>query len=442
MAASKALTHQARFDEDAIPPVIRILLNESLPNMQYAPGFIRRFKRLVPELKSQAEWTKDNFRYFDADDATHDELVAVTSGGLDPLSTQGSCQELRCRVNAAETIARTLGLYANVVLVPDHITNELNKYWTNSVADHVGLLTQMAVIHALGPMIRGGVVRFWSSSVAICASCKSSLDERVSEAASEIVGRRKIKAGIENDMLVVDTSFLNGTPGLLRQPLTPHFKRQIRRRRLSPDALAKKLYIEAARQAVHVALLDLKYSEGARGCLFSTARQPLQALRAFDQAAPALRKVAAWESSRSIELPWVEALSARQVMQLREEASEALPVFRETFVHQVAMANGDIPAIAEKIELLREEASAVSRELYAATKRDRLFRGTYGILGMATAIYAAATGEATAGTLGLLSVLGLLHRTDEGPHAKASAATSSPGYVLVKARQLAKHAPN
>jgi hypothetical protein len=53
-------------------------------------------------------------------------------------------------------------------------------------------------------------------------------------------------------------------------------------------------------------------------------------------------------------------------------------------VNQVAMANGDIPTVT------------------------------------ATAVYAAATGEAT-----------------EGPHQKAAAATRSPGYVLVKARQLA-----
>jgi hypothetical protein len=290
-------------------------------------------------------------------------------------------------------------------------------------------------------MIRAGVVRFWSSSIRLCAACKNELDERGGEAVSEIVRRRKIKANIERGRLVVDTSDIYGTPMVLRGTLTPGVKRRLRRG-LKPEALAKEMYIGAARQAVHVALLDLHYSERARGCLFSTARQALLALRAFDEVAPALSKVTAWETARSVELPWIEALSVRQVVQLREEASTALPAFRETFVNQIAMANGDIPTIANKIQVLREEATAVSRELSAATKRDRSFRGTYGILGMAAAIYAAATGEAAVGTIGLLSVLGLLHQSDEGPHEKAAAATRSPGYVLVRARQLAQHAPN
>jgi hypothetical protein len=60
---------------------------------------------------------------------------------------------------------------------------------------------------------------------------------------------------------------------------------------------------------------------------------------------------------------------------------------------------------------------------------------------MAAAIYAAAVGEATAGTIGLLSVLGLLHQSDRGRHKKALIAANSPAYVLVKAKQLAQHAP-
>jgi hypothetical protein len=207
--------------------------------------------------------------------------------------------------------------------------------------------------------------------------------------------------------------------------------------------LAREFYVEAAREAVHTTLFDLKYAELTGGSLFSTARQPLRALQAFDSQAPALGKVAAWESVRSVQLPWVNELSVRQVVQLREEASKALPAFRETFVADIATADSKTADVAERIQRLREDASAIGRELTAATtKSERLFRGAYGILGMSAAIYGAATGEAAAGVVGLLSVLGLLHQIGDGPHREKILATSSPAYVLLKAKQLAQHAPD
>jgi hypothetical protein len=427
-------------DEDAIPPVIRILLDEELPTNGDATKTVRRLKQLSKELKAQAEWTLANFEYFESKDSKPGKLIAVTSGGLDPLSTQGTCQDVLCRLKGAQTIARTLGLYADVVLVPDHITTHFNRHWRGDNRDILALLTQMMVVQVLGPMIRSGIVRFWSGLTTVCSDCRDHLDEKITESAQDLLGRRKIKAELKGSVLCVDVSDLFGSSVVFRRELTESQRRKLKSG-TSRQSLARETYLQAAMQALHITFIDLKHAEVAGGCLFSTARQPLRALHAFDSAAPALSRVSAWESARSVELPWVQNLSVRQVVQLREEAAIALPAFRETFVSKVATAQGDVPKLAETIQLLREEASAVSRELSTATsKQERIFRGTYGILGMAAAIYAAAGTEAVAGTLGLLSVLGLLHQTNEGPHKTIATAKSSPGYVLVKAKQLVEHA--
>jgi hypothetical protein len=47
MSVSRRVPATSGFDEDAIPPVIRILLDETLPNATDAPGLVRKLKRLV-----------------------------------------------------------------------------------------------------------------------------------------------------------------------------------------------------------------------------------------------------------------------------------------------------------------------------------------------------------------------------------------------------------
>jgi hypothetical protein len=147
--------------------------------------------------------------------------------------------------------------------------------------------------------------------------------------------------------------------------------------------------------------------------LFTTARQQLRVLNAFDRRAPALNRIAAWESTRSIQLPWIERLSVQDVLQLRREAATALPAFRASFVQELVRSDGSVEAAAVAVDRLRSEAISVEQELSEARmSADSLFRNTFGLLGMGLAIYGFASGQALTGATGLLSVLGYLHQNN------------------------------
>jgi hypothetical protein len=191
---------------------------------------------------------------------------------------------------------------------------------------------------------------------------------------------------------------------------------------------------------VRSTLIDLKFSEISSATLFTTARQQLRVLNAFDGRAPALSQIALWESARSIQLPWLEKLSVQDVLRLRQEAATALPAFRASFVQELVRADGDVATAASAIDRIRAEALAVEQELSdAKIGKDRLFRNTYGLLGMSLAIYGFASGQALTGATGLLAVLGYLHQNNAKHKAAIPQASRRPGYALVKAKQLVEH---
>jgi hypothetical protein len=59
----------------------------------------------------------------------------------------------------------------DVVLVPDNVTRILAYGWKGSVSDYAWLANQWIVVQVLAPMIKAGVVRFWSGALPICLKC-------------------------------------------------------------------------------------------------------------------------------------------------------------------------------------------------------------------------------------------------------------------------------
>jgi hypothetical protein len=60
---------------------------------------------------------------------------------------------------------------------------------------------------------------------------------------------------------------------------------------------------------------------------------------------------------------------------------------------------------------------------------------------MSFAVFGAATGHVGSSLgLGLLAVLGYLHGGGQKAHKERAAATASPAYILVKAKELLEHA--
>ena len=120
------------FSDDDIPPVIRLLLDANLLASGDAATLARKMTRLLPELRRQARWTVENFRYFEPSDAPAGALVATTNGGINPFAVAGVCWDSGCKAWTALTMARTLGLYADIALVPDTLTRYLASWETSS----------------------------------------------------------------------------------------------------------------------------------------------------------------------------------------------------------------------------------------------------------------------------------------------------------------------
>lgn len=434
-----------RFDSDAIPPVISLLLDDRVWRALEAGAdqFTREMRSLIPELKRQARWTHEHFNYFTPTDVASSSLVVTASGALNPLSPYGICSRGPCRVLAANNMARTLGLYADYVLLPDIPTLHM-RYESNPITDLFRLCTYILVLRVLEPMIRAGVVRFWRGAVAACAPCSKALRARIPAVVEELLsdGRSTPVATIKGNIASVDLESLFGQSIIYSRPLTSAEKNG--KNRGLAKRIGREFYVEVAQSDIWATLLDLRYSSSTHASLFSTRRESLRALRAFDSDAPALNTVAAWESARSVELPWVSDLSVEQVLQLRSEAASALPSFRDSFVRQITKAETAPADVGSAIAGLQAEAAQIRTELDSARPRvERAFRATFGLLGMSLAVYAAATGnpaiEVGAG-IGLLNALGYLHARGKDEHKARVKAESSPAYVLVKAKELSDHA--
>jgi len=436
-----------RFDSDSIPPTISLLLDKRLWEALHGSPeqLVREIDSLVPELKRQARWTSKHFEYFTGTEVPRSSLVIAASGSLNPLIPYGLCAQAACRGLAAQNMARTLGLYADHVLLPDIPTLRM-LHWSNHAVDKIALLSYVLVLRVLEPMIRTGVIRFWRGGLGMCSSCRRALAPQVRAIAEELLAKADFRpvAKITGGTASVDLGPLYGQSIIYGGPLTRAQK--ARKKRGLAESIGREMYLEAAEQDIMGALLDLRFSSVAHASMFSTRRQALRALNAFDSDAPALNTVAAWESARSIELPWVRDLTVAQVLQLRNEADSALPSFRDSFVRRITTSESSPAEVSSSIAELRTEAAQIRAELDSARPHmERAFRGTFGFLGMSLAVYGtyAATQNpaiAAATGVGLLNALGYLHARGRDEHKARAKLLSSPAYVLVKAKELAEHA--
>ncbi len=433
-------------DTPYIPPSIKLLIEEDLGDLTKPEDFSRRYRRLAKELAQQAEWSYEHFDYFDERSKSPGPLVVTASSGLNPFSPHGLCDSPACRIHAANQVARTLGLYADVVTIPDSFSYALADTTKPTPSQLRWLATLIRVLRELAPMMRAGVIRFWSGRMPLCATHHNEFVNKVDAGVSTLLRdlTPELDATMAGDFIHINGGRLHDPPLHLVRKLTQKDKQRLKAG-TSLKELARKIYVEDVKRSVHAALTDLRYSEKISSSLFSTSRQELLALRKFDSDAPGLSDIAAWEKACSMQLPWISKMSVQQVLTLRQEASRALPAFRETFVRQITRTDGNVEPVASAIEQLRAEAAELEAELKALNPQsEATFRNVAGALGITVSVYGFAAGFApTAVALGgLMSLLGLLHssaRKDEQDEAKL---LSKPAYVLVKAKELVEHAPH
>lgn len=421
-----------------LPPVVEILLNEPFPKSSSPSAVKKFFRRLLPELRRQATWTLEQFRYGDDKPLLQSGFAVTASGALDPLSRQGVCLSPECRLRAADHFARTLGVYVDVATITDALTSRLRDGPRLTNADLLGVATDCLVIRRLKPLIEAGVIVFRKPGISFCDTHYREFEDRVARASSALLPQlqTELTFKVKNDYFEVKTGRLYDPPLEEILLLPDEFRRRLAAGD-TVDDVGRELFGRTLPGTLRKVLIDLNSATKSGAALFSGSRLDLLSMNAIEGSAPDLDEVEHWEAERSVELPWVRNLNPEEVVRLREEAALALPRLREAILGTLAAGSG--PAA---IAALRNDAVEVEGALNALKpSRGSQFRRVAGALGITVAVYGVAAGLATPATaLGSLgALLGLLHSSARKDEQDLASITSRPGYALLKARELKKH---
>jgi hypothetical protein len=357
-------------------------------------------------------------------------------GALDLMAGDG-CIALDCRIAAAERLARSLGLFADRIWLTDHVSTEVVDIGraTNDSIDRI--IHHAVALAPLLPLIKAGIVRFRSPWIATCSNCSKEFDNEVERATQAVLRTFTRQVKVEKDP---SGGYFVRTGNFFVPPVVHHSYSRDHGDTPSSRAYAESLVAREVRRILWAA----REATFTRGSVFSNSRVGLAGMLHCDGKLPSSsRGLRVFEDSRAFDLPWVSELDPAQVLQLREEASQAIPLLRELLA-RVATANapgGSASAGDSMVAELRAQAEEVRAELTAKQKKSaRYWRTAYGILGLGISAYGIGADQTLAALGGLLPVLQLLieHRTTH--EAETEKLLHRPGYVLIKAQDLLAHA--
>ena len=415
-----------------VPPAILLLAREfrNCPTLDDARRCIRK---LLPELRDQS-------RVFERELAlSKSTLVKNRStsfdvhlhGALDMFGGNG-CRSLACREKTANSLVRSVGLIADRVWISDHLSEKFADFGrvTNNKLDDVAF--DMFVIVQLLPLILTGVIQFRSPWTSLCKQCIAEFNERIETSSKTLLKqfRKEFKLAKQpNGEYIADTGACFDPPMHYR---VIHSKGQ-----LVPTAarFALRTIAEESRSAMWVA----REASLMGGSIFSNSRIGLAALQQEDGRLGDRKSLLVMDADREFDVPWVSDLNALQIVQLREEASKALPTFREKMAH--ALSTSKPRDSTDTIAELRYQAAEVRAELQAKRgKSAHLMKATYGLLGLGLSVYGVANEQVVPGVAGLLPLIQLLISHQTGHEADVAKLTTRPAYVLVKAQDILTHA--
>lgn len=427
----------APLDLDAlgnVPPALLLIWSD------FAAG--HEWRDIRKRIRAGLRDFKDQSLAFESRNVAREEPVDVRRfevhphGALDLMSGDG-CIALDCRVAAAKRVARSLGLFADRIWLTDHVSTEVMGIGraTNDSIDR--LIHHAVALAPLLPLMEAGIVRFRSPWIATCASCSQEFDAEVERATQAVLRTFTRQVKVEKKP---SGGYFVRTGNFFVPPLVHHSFHN------DPgDAPSSRFFAESlVSREVRRILWAAREATFTRGSVFSNSRVALAGMLHCDGRLPSsARGLRVFEDSRAFDLPWVSELSPAQVLQLREEVSQAVPVLRELLA-RVATANApESSALAgdSMVAELRAQAEEVRAELAAKQKKSaRYWRTTYGILGLGISAYGVGTDQTLAALGGLLPIIQLLieHRTTH--EAATEKLRLRPGYVLVKAQDLLAHA--
>ena len=417
-----------------VPPALSLIVQE-IASQDSWTNMRRRLKEMLPDLRDQSEAYLIHAQE-ESDDAKSTHFDIHLHGALNLLAGQG-CSELPCRVDAADRIARSVGLLADRVWLTDLFTDKFIDFGrpTNAKLDQV--MADVIVLSRLLPLIAAGIVKFRSPWIAICSSCEEHFNLEVAEASRKLAKTFSSEFTIKK---VPNGEYTADTGECMVPSLVYHGQRQ---KGVKPPT-KKQFSYEWIEEQLHSIFWISREAAITGGAVFSNSRLALAGLLQQEGRLHDSSTLHLLDNQREINVPWVSKLDAHQILELRQEASLALPRFREKMFQVMSTHEGNAPNENSSHELimeLREQAEEVRAELKSSQKNSAKFwKTTYGVLGLGLSAYGVATDQVIAGVGGLLPILQLLIQHKTGHESKRDLEISKPGYVLLKAQDILSHA--
>lgn len=434
-----------------IPPAIALTLEETLRREPQDIIKLAKDKGFRRDLSDQGS-ASDSF-YVDGSTPVEGDFNVYAAGGLSPFSTSAKCTELSCRIAHAQAFARSTCLYAQTVIAPDGFSKAVHRL------DAYDLVTEIAVLQTLAPLIEAGVIRFAPSASGYCNSCLAAIAGTFTAVEDELWARlsgtftfQLEDLGGRRRELIVSSDFdqADGTPITHQLKTTREDRRELPLDRWVDGALAARCvarHEEELRANLRAYVSELLFDVGiacpAGAVVGTNYRLGAAVLRVLDRREIEAPSLDEWEEMRSAPLPWIQGLSAEQVVRLREDAKPAMPAFRKR-LHQALLSGGEKAddegkaralAIELRHEALELEEKLRSLNIRGARRSKNLFTG----LGLAVGLYGLGSQSPTgvlSGLTGFSAGMVAAHReAKELRHAVADL-QRQPAYVLLTARRI------
>lgn len=419
---------------DCIPPSIPLLISEVFAKSRDWGTARQRLRDLLPDLRQQSEIYELSSASRARVPAEPGKLEVYLDGGLDLFNEDKGCQAIRCRVEAARRMARSIGLVADTMWLTDFLTEKFCRFGrvTNRKLD--AILCDTLVLIELYPLMAAGILKFRSPWIAACSACLDHFEGEVDRIAETL----RLEHSEEFTLDVHPAGgFSFNTGNLYDPPLYLHLLS--RRSKNGEQPSLQELAHDAVRTAVRSALWAGREAVMGAGSIFSNSGIGLAGLAYKEGTVRSRSELRLLDERRSINVPWVSDLSPIQIIELRQEAAAALPMFRELMAKQLSMPTTEATS-KSVVEDLRQQSVEVRNELASIQRHSsRFWKSTYMLLGFGVSAYGVATAQVLPAAGGLLPLIQLIMNHKSGTEREMEKVKFRPGYVLVKAQEILAH---
>jgi len=448
---------------DMFPPVLQLLVSEKLHETKSAQDLESKLKRdrgLLKDLRAQARYSARNWKYVDRAPSIAGDFSVIPAPSLDPFALSPfNCPSPACRARTGRMLARSIGLYADRIVVPDGITAILHGDPPLRMLAQA-LFADLTAFREIRPLLESGVVRFGLPPHGFCEKCDAVMNGAAG-AALDTIFDMALDAGViltisptsngsfVNVGLSDDFAGVGFGPLLTEQEVEP-FTRALTRGdqteivKMVRDTESLRRSVSSLLRGSLFPLADAMRSAGRTGSALTAGRRAeSDFLRAVELRTGSIRESPDWGLLGAVQLPWVSDLSVAQILELKDQARHALPALRNLLARKLSGSEPSNAPTEALVEELREEAIRVEAELGAWQRaRGQAFHLALGGLGLSFVLYGLAVardvGTTALGTF--LTALASAHPAAQKERLATEKLKTQPGYVLLRAKNLLGHA--